>query len=166
MFLTGAMLCLSALTYSVVVQNDPPFMVHFPDAVLKPTFNYSFYLTVVTGGLTILASFVIFVMDLNYPRKVATFFHHAVISDDAIFEVGLYVLSLALGPWPNSLSPSPSPWPNSLIVPALAPGPIALVPALAPGPIALVPALAPGPIALVPALASYPVSLCGEPGSS
>lgn len=86
-FLTGAMMCLAALTYSVLIQNDPPLRIHFPDAVLRPNFNYSFYLTLITGILTILAAMVIIVMDILWPRKIATFFHHTLTEDDVIFEV-------------------------------------------------------------------------------
>lgn len=87
MFLTGSLMCLAALTYSVVIQNDPPLRVPFPDAVLRPNFNYSFYLTLLTGIFTILGSGVVLLMDILWPRKIATFFHHALTEDDAIFEV-------------------------------------------------------------------------------
>lgn len=87
MFLTGILMCLAALAYSVIVQNDPPFKIRFADGVLKPNFNYAFYLTLVTGGLTVVAACVVIFLDLFFPRKVAAFFHHAIIEDDTIFEV-------------------------------------------------------------------------------
>ena len=87
MFLTGAMLCLAALTYRLLIKNNPPFQVHFPDAVLRPDYSYSFYLAIATGVLTILGSGVILFMSVVWPRKIATFFHHAIIEDDTMFEV-------------------------------------------------------------------------------
>ena len=87
MFLTGSMMGLAALTYGVVVQNNPPLTIPFQDGVIRPTFNYSFYLTVITGGLTMIAAIVIIIMDIFWPRKIATFFHHSLVEDDAIFEV-------------------------------------------------------------------------------
>ena len=87
MFLTGALMLMAALTYGVVSQNDPPLRIYFPNDVLRPTFNYSFYLTLFTGLLTVVLATVVVVMDIFYPRKIATFFHHALIEDDNIFEV-------------------------------------------------------------------------------
>lgn len=87
MFLTGAMLCLAPLTYSVLIQNDPPLQIHFPDAILRPQFNYPFYLTTVTGVLTILGAAAVAIMNIIFPRKMAAFFHHAYIEDDTFFEV-------------------------------------------------------------------------------
>lgn len=89
MFLTGAMLCLAALTFSIVIQNDPPLQVHFPDAILRPKFNYSFYLTAATGVMTCILACIVLVMQNLYPRKVALFFHHTLLEDDAIYEVGM-----------------------------------------------------------------------------
>lgn len=87
MLLTGSLLCLSVLSYGVLIRNDPPLRIYFPDGFLQPNFNYSFYLTLVTGVLTVLGGLLVLVMDIFYPRKIATFFHHALIEDDAIFEV-------------------------------------------------------------------------------
>ena len=87
MFLCGVMQLLAALTYGVVSQNDPPLRVYFADNVLRPTFNYAFYLTLFTGLLTVVLAGVVVVMDIFYPRKIATFFHHALTEDDVIFEV-------------------------------------------------------------------------------
>lgn len=90
MFLTGAMMCLAALTYGVVIQNDPPFIIHFPDDVLRPKFNYAFYLTGATGILTIVGACVIVLMDILFPRRIAAFFHHALTLEDAAFEVSRF----------------------------------------------------------------------------
>ena len=87
MFLTGAMLGLAALTYGVLVQNDPPLRIPFQDGVIQPMFSYSFYLTAITGGLTMIASIVILLLNWIWPRKVASFFHHSIVEDDTIFEV-------------------------------------------------------------------------------
>ena len=87
MFLTGALMCLACITYGVGVQNVPPLVVHFPDGVLRPKFNYAFYLTGATGVLTIFGAFVIVLMDTLYPRKIASFFHHALTLEDATFTV-------------------------------------------------------------------------------
>ena len=95
MFLTGVMLCLAALTYSVMVQNDPPLRIHFPDDVLRPTFGFSFFLTIITGILTIKGACVVLVMNFCAPRKVAIFFHHTTIEDDTIFDVSIF----SLHPW-------------------------------------------------------------------
>ena len=87
MFLTGSMLLLAILSYSVIIQNDPSFRIHFPDGIIRPKFNYAFYLSLFTGFCTCVAAIVIIVMDFLYPRKTAAFFHHGLIEDDAIFEV-------------------------------------------------------------------------------
>ncbi len=89
LFLTGSMLTLAAFQYSITVQNDPPLQIPFQDSVLRPTFNYSFYLTIITGLLTMFAAGVILLMDWLWPRKIAHFFHHSIVEDDAIFEVSL-----------------------------------------------------------------------------
>lgn len=87
MLLTGVILCLASLTYGVLIQNDPPLRIHFPDDILRPNFNYSFYLTVATGGVTTLLACVILLIEKFSPRKTATIFHHTVIEEDTIFEV-------------------------------------------------------------------------------
>lgn len=86
MLITGLVLLLAVLTYGVLIQNDPPLRIVFPDATLRPKFNYSFYLTLVTGALTSFLACVIFLVDCICPRKTATFFHHSIIEDDTIFE--------------------------------------------------------------------------------
>ena len=91
MFLTGVLLGLASLTYGVVIQNDPPLKIPFQDGVLQPTFNYSFYLTTGTSGLTMIAALIVLIMDLSCPRKIALFFHHSLVEDDAIFEVSSYL---------------------------------------------------------------------------
>ncbi len=87
MFLTGSMLGLAAFSYGIIVQNDPPLQIPFQDGVLKPTFNYSFYLTAVTGGVTMIAACVILLVDWLWPRKIAHFFHHSLVHDDNVFQV-------------------------------------------------------------------------------
>lgn len=87
MALTGSIMLLACLSYGVVIQNDPPLQIHFPDAVLRPSFNYAFYLTLVTGILTVFGGIVIVLMDWVYPRTIAAFFHMGMIEDDAVFEV-------------------------------------------------------------------------------
>ena len=87
MFITGLLLCFAALTYAVLIQNDPPLRIHFPDDVLRPNFNYSFYLTAATGGITILLACVILLLEKFSPRKTATIFHHTLIEEDTTFEV-------------------------------------------------------------------------------
>lgn len=92
MFLTGVMMCLACLVYGVVIQNDPPLTIHFPDDVLRPGFNYAFYLTGATGILTILGACLVVLINILYPRKSATFFHHALTLEDTTFEVIATVL--------------------------------------------------------------------------
>ena len=87
MFLTGSMLALAAFTYSIVVQNDPPLKIPFQDGVIQPTFNYSFYLTLITGVFTMANAIIILIMNWLMPRKIANFFHHSLVEDDSIFEV-------------------------------------------------------------------------------
>ena len=86
LFLTGSLLGLASFTYGIVVQNDPPLKIPFQDGVLQPTFNYSFYLTTITGGLTMIAAIAILVLNWLWPRKIAHFFHHSLVEDDSIFE--------------------------------------------------------------------------------
>lgn len=94
MFLTGVMMCLASLTYGVVIQNDPPLRIHFPDAVLRPEFNYAFYLTGATGLLTALCACLIILMDILVPRKIATIFHHAIIEEDTFFDSEVKYLTI------------------------------------------------------------------------
>ena len=105
MFLTGCMMLLAILTYGVVTANDPPLRIIFPDNILRPKFNYAFYLTLITGIFTTILACIILLMNFLYPRKVAKVFHHGLIADDSIFEVS--------GSLANNLvvclhSPSPS----------------------------------------------------------
>ncbi len=87
MLLTGLVFLLSALTYGVVIQNDPPLRIYFPNAVLRPHFNYSFYLAIGTGTLTCLIALLILLIDYIAPRTSARIFHHSSIEDDEVFEV-------------------------------------------------------------------------------
>lgn len=87
MLITGLLLLLAVLNYGVLIQNDPPLRIIFPDATLRPKFNYSFYLTLVTGAVTSILACVILLVDFIYPRRTAEFFHHSVIDDDASYEV-------------------------------------------------------------------------------
>lgn len=89
MFLTGLLMLLASFSYSVLIQNDPPFRIPFPDGVLRPAFDYSFYLTICTGGLTAILGLLLLLAKEYFPRKTAAFFHHSYIEDDAIFEVSL-----------------------------------------------------------------------------
>ena len=87
MLITGLMMCLSCLTYGVVIQNDPPLRIYFPNEALRPVFTYAFYLCLFTGLLTILGAGIVILMDIFYPRKIAAFFHHAHIEEDDVFQV-------------------------------------------------------------------------------
>jgi hypothetical protein len=91
-------MCLACLTYGVGVQNSPPLSIHFPDGVLRPKFNYSFYLTGATGVLTIFGAFVIVFMDIFYPRRIGAFFHHALTEEDNVFEVCNYIKCVGCAP--------------------------------------------------------------------
>ena len=93
MLLTGLLLLLAVLTYGVLIRNDPPFQIVFPDATLRPKFSYSFYLTLVTGVVTSILASMIVLIDCVYPRKTAEFFHHSVIEDDAYCEVSIIYLT-------------------------------------------------------------------------
>ena len=87
MLITGLMLLLATLSYGILIQNDPPLEIVFPDATLRPRFSYSFYLTLVTGIVTCALACLILLADYYSPRKIASFFHHSVIKDDTMFEV-------------------------------------------------------------------------------
>jgi len=87
MLVTGLILLMATLSYGVLIQNDPPFRIPFPDGILRPKFSYSFYLTGCTGFMTTVVAIVVVLMDIHYPRKTATIFHHSYIEDDTMFEV-------------------------------------------------------------------------------
>ena len=122
LLLTGILLCLATLTYSILTKNDPPFLVRFPDGALRLNFDYSFYMTGVTGLLTVVLAILVRCVGVIYPRSIATFFHHAIIEDDSIFEVcswlhylDRYTSSISFFPYP--LSPFPHPPSHSLALP-------------------------------------------------
>ena len=96
MLITGLILLLATLTYGVLIRNDPPFRIPFPDAVLWPKFSYSFYLTVSTGGATVFLALVLLLVDYINPRKTAAFFHHSYIEDDTMFEVSNLLFTLTI----------------------------------------------------------------------
>ena len=87
MLLTGLLMLLACLTYGVTIRNDPSLEIHFPDATLRPSFNYAFWLTLVTGSLTVILALVISYVDSYWPRNAANVFHHSTIIDDDIFVV-------------------------------------------------------------------------------
>jgi len=78
---------LACLTYGIVIINDPPLQIPFPDGTLIPQFSWAFWLVLVTGCLTVLAALVIVFIDIRLPRMTAEFFHHSTIEDDTIFQV-------------------------------------------------------------------------------
>lgn len=96
MMITGLLMILSSASFGIIIVNDPAFEIHFWDAILKPTFNYSFYLVLVTGVLTWLLSLLILLINYLSPRKAAKIFHHSIIEDDSIFEVIITILSVQL----------------------------------------------------------------------
>lgn len=104
--ITGCLMILSVFAYGVIIINDPPLELPFQDAalnrstsnattsnatttlpstVLKPSFGWSWWLTLWTGvGTFFLGIFILF-LNRFWPNKAAVVFHHSVLADDEFF---------------------------------------------------------------------------------
>ena len=83
--ITGCLMILSVFAYGVIIINDPPLELPFQDAILKPSFGWSWWLTLWTGvGCFFLGFFILF-LNRFWPNKAAVVFHHSVLADDEFF---------------------------------------------------------------------------------
>ena len=109
--ITGCLMILSVFAYGVIIINDPPLELPFQDAalnrstsnattsnattsnatttlpstVLKPSFGWSWWLTLWTGVGTFFLGIFILVLDKFWPSTAAAIFHHSIIEDDLSF---------------------------------------------------------------------------------
>ncbi|ESO86843.1 hypothetical protein LOTGIDRAFT_166847 [Lottia gigantea] len=73
MVLTGITMLLASIVYHVC-QPSQSLAVHFDDVVLRTSYGWCFWLTLVTGGLTIVIGTVLLLVDHFMPKKTAEFF--------------------------------------------------------------------------------------------
>ena len=93
MFSTGLCMIFASFAYAIIVINDPRILFPFADnhgdmVSLKPDFGWAWYLSLVTGIVTVFLSIVILFMNFFFPRKIAAVFHHSVVEEDEFFQVG------------------------------------------------------------------------------
>ena len=89
MLYMGLILCLAVFTYGMVIMNTTKMTIPFQDGTLNPQFGWSWWLTLVTGVFSVIASIVILITNYIFPRQVAAFFHHTLIEEDEFFAVSL-----------------------------------------------------------------------------
>ena len=87
MLYMGLILCLAVFTYGMVIMNTTKMTIPFQDGTLNPQFGWSWWLTLVTGVFSVIASIVILITNYIFPRQVAAFFHHTLIEEDEFFAV-------------------------------------------------------------------------------
>ena len=83
--ITGSLMILTVFAYGIIIINDPPLELPFQDAILKPAFGWSWWLTLWTGVGTFFLGVFILLLDRFWPSKAAAIFHHSVVEDDAFF---------------------------------------------------------------------------------
>ena len=83
--ITGSLMILSVFSYGIIIINDPPLELPFQDAVLKPSFGWSWWLTLWTGVGSFFLGIFILVLDKFWPSTAAAIFHHSIIEDDTFF---------------------------------------------------------------------------------
>ena len=88
MLYMGLVLCLAVFTYAIVIingaDNSAKMKIPFQDGDIDPQFGWSWWLTLVTGVLSVIVSFVILVVNSRRPDMTATFFHHMYTEDEDI----------------------------------------------------------------------------------
>ena len=95
MLYMGLVLCLAVFTYGIVIMNGTnnsgKMRIPFQDGTIDPQFGWSWWLTLVTGVLSVVLSLIVLVTNYIFPRQVATFFHHTLIEEDEFFAVSYLV---------------------------------------------------------------------------
>ena len=102
MTIIGILMVFACFTYGIIILNEPPLVLPWnkPNCPLTsadedctifmtPTFNWSWYLTLITGLATTFLALLILFLDYFFPRIIAPVFHHNVVEDDDIFAMRL-----------------------------------------------------------------------------
>ena len=92
MLITGLLMILACFAFAIISINDPPVAIPFAnpmqgEVVVRPTYGWSFILTIVTGVVVVLLGAVILLMDYFVPRTIAVVFHHSIVEEDEFFQV-------------------------------------------------------------------------------
>lgn len=92
MLITGMLMVLACFAFGIIMINDPPLAVPFANPIqgevfVRPTYGWSFILTIVTGNVVWFLALVILLMDYFMPRRIAVVFHHSIVEEDEFFQV-------------------------------------------------------------------------------
>ena len=92
MLITGLLMVLACFAFGIIMINDPPLAVPFANPIqgevfVRPTYGWSFILTIVTGNVVWFLALVILLMDYFMPRRIAVVFHHSIVEEDEFFQV-------------------------------------------------------------------------------
>lgn len=99
MSIMGLLMILACFSYGIIIYNEPKMVLpwNMPECdggeqdctiFLDPQFGWSWYLVLFTGLAVLGIGVLLYVMDFFVPRLVAQIFHHSVLEDDELFEVG------------------------------------------------------------------------------
>lgn len=92
MLITGLLMILACFAFAIIIINDPPVAIPFANPIqgevlVRPTYGWSFTLTLVTGIVVVLLGAIIIAMDYFRPRTIAVVFHHSIVEEDEFFQV-------------------------------------------------------------------------------
>lgn len=92
MLITGLLMILACFAFAIISINDPPVAIPFFNPIqhevfVRPTYGWSFILTIVTGVAVVLLGAIILLMDYFVPRTIAVVFHHSIVEEDEFFQV-------------------------------------------------------------------------------
>lgn len=92
MLITGLLMVLACFAFGIISINDPPLAVPFAnpmqgEVLVRPTYGWSFILTIVTGNVVWVLALIILLMDYFMPRRIAVVFHHSIVEEDEFFQV-------------------------------------------------------------------------------
>lgn len=111
MFYTGLMMICACASYGIIIINSPQLKIPFGDiegrvTFLFPTFGWAWWLTLMTGIVTIGLAILIWVLNYFMPRKIAIVFHHSVVEEDEFFQVNCEFIFKFNGVCSNKLGPT------------------------------------------------------------
>lgn len=101
MFYTGLMMVCASASFGIIIINSPPLKVPFGNiegavTFLFPSFGWAWWLTLVTGIVTMGLAILVWVLNYFMPRKIATVFHHSIVEEDEFFQVSRHAEKLLL----------------------------------------------------------------------
>ena len=99
MSILGLIMVLACFSFGLIIYNEPKMVLpwNMPECdggmmdctiFLDPQFGWSWYLVLFTGIAVFFVGVFLYLMDFFVPRLTAQIFHHSVLEDDELFEVG------------------------------------------------------------------------------